>query len=415
MRRPVSETIEIVRLAMESGERVRYTLKHREPSPRGCILAEKPKVKATRLALEGSPGGIMADSSTGFNASQAAIILLNDYRQRRHEFRVYDDYDQAMKQMRESASGKIEALGEPLKSIASRLFSIADQGFFLFQVCEWKIDFIAEALIHSIEAKNPIALANNTRALIEHLAALVAIVKELNKLLAKLRGQGQEISIRSALEKTEIFIYRSYYGKSSKLANEPHEQALHVNELIKTLKDEVPDIEDVYDFLCEYVHPNHDSNALVSTGRLANGRLNPPEEYHQETLDRLRGYCSLSMLLLKKRGIEHVSTFIKLQNLVDLCSARGATVNNVFAIKKPIPDGDGKSKETAYFFRKARTAAEAIDLSHEFIEVEGYDVKRKEIGGLGDGVIFDVYHTDKGTIALDTGPAELPEAIQGCR
>jgi hypothetical protein len=340
----------------------------------------------------------MADSCTDFNAAQAAIILLNDYRQRRQEFRVYDDYDQTMKQMRDSASEKIEALEEPLKSIASRLFSIADQGFFLFQVCEWKIDYIAEALIHSIEAKNPIALANNTRALIEHMAALVAIVKELQKLLAKLRGQGQEMSIRSALEKTETFIYRAYYGKSPKVTSEPHEQALHVNDLINALKDEVAEIEDVYEFLCEYVHPNHGSNVLVSTGRLANGRLNPPEEFHRETLDRLRRYCSLSMQFLKERGIEHRSTFIKLQNLFDLCLAKGATVNNVFAIKKPIPDGDGKSKETAYSFRKARTAAEAIALSYEFIKTEGYNVKRKEIGGLGDGVIYDVYDTDKGKI-----------------
>ena len=158
------------------------------------------------------------------------------------------------------------------------------------------------------------------------------------------------------------------------------------------------DIEDVYDFLCEYVHPNYGSNALVSTGRLANGRLNPPEEFHRETLDRLRRYCSLCMEFLRERGIEHGSTFIKLQNLFDLCSAKGATVNNVFAIKRPVPDGDGKSKETAYFFRKARTAAEAIELSNEFIENEGYNVKRRENGGLDGGVIYDVYDTDKGKI-----------------
>ena len=266
------------------------------------------------------------------------------------------------------------------------------------KVCGWKIDYIAEALIHSIEAKNPISLANNTRALIEHLAALVATVKELQKLLAKLRGQGQDMSIRNALGKTETFIFRAYYGKSPKVASETHEQALHVNDLIKSLKDDVADIEDVYDFLCEYVHPNYGSNALVSTGRLANGRLNPPEEFHRETLDRLRRYCSLCMEFLRERGIEHGSTFIKLQNLFDLCSAKGATVNNVFAIKRPVPDGDGKSKETAYFFRKARTAAEAIELSNEFIENEGYNVKRRENGGLDGGVIYDVYDTDKGKI-----------------
>jgi hypothetical protein len=52
----------------------------------------------------------MTDSRTDFNAAQAAIILLNDYRQRRQGFHVFDDYDQTMKQMREGASEKIEAL-----------------------------------------------------------------------------------------------------------------------------------------------------------------------------------------------------------------------------------------------------------------------------------------------------------------
>jgi AraC-like DNA-binding protein len=84
--------------------------------------------------------------------------------------------------------------------------------------------------------------------------------------------------------------------------------------------------------------------------QLAGGRLNPPEEFHRGTLDKLRRCCSFCMLFLKERGIEHGSIFIKLQNLFELGSGRGATVNNVFAIKAPMPDGDGKSKETAYFF-----------------------------------------------------------------
>lgn len=340
----------------------------------------------------------MPDSCAEYNAAQAAIILLNDFRQRRRDFHVFDEYDQTMKQMRENASEKIEGLNQPLKSIASRLFSIADQGLFLFQVCGWKLDYICEALIHSIEAKNPIALANNVRALVEHLAAFVAIVKELEKLIMKLRGQGHEMSICNALEKTELFIHRAYYGKSPKITIEPQEQALHVNDFIKALKDEVPDIEDVYDFLCEYVHPNYGSNLLVSTGQLASGRLNPPEEFHRETLDRLQRYCSLCMLFLKEHQIHYGAIFIKLQNLVDLCSARGATVNNVFAIKAPTPDGDGKSKETAYYFRNARTAMEAIALCHEFIKDEGGEVQRVQHGGFGEGVMYDIYDTNKGEI-----------------
>jgi len=58
-------------------------------------------------------------------------------------------------------------------------------------------------------------------------------------------------------------------------------------------QDEITDIGEVYDFLCEYVHPNYGSNALVSTGVLGAGRLNPPADSHRETIDRLLQYCAL--------------------------------------------------------------------------------------------------------------------------
>jgi hypothetical protein len=106
------------------------------------------------------------------------------------------------------------------------------------------------------------------------------------------------------------------------------------------------------------------------------------------------------MLFLRERGIEHGSIFIKLQNSFDLCLARGAKLNNVFAIKAPKPGGNGKSKETAYFFRKARTATEAIGLCYEFLAMEGHETQSRQNGGLGDGVVYDVYKTDKGIIGL---------------
>lgn len=83
----------------------------------------------------------MAENHTKYDASQAAIILLKDYRERRQEFHAFDDYDAVMTHMRENAAEKIEKLDEPLKTIASSLFSAADKEFFLFQVYEWKIDY----------------------------------------------------------------------------------------------------------------------------------------------------------------------------------------------------------------------------------------------------------------------------------
>jgi hypothetical protein len=303
-----------------------------------------------------------------------------------------------MAKMRESARTKIEKLKGPLKPLASRLFSTMDQGFFLFNVCECKLDYLAEALIHAIEARNPLALANNARSLVEHLAALVAIVKELERLEKNLRGQGNEEAMNEAMGRAERFIHRAYYGKSPKLTDDENQQAFHVNDYLEALKQEVADIEEVYDFLCEYVHPNHGSNLLVSTGALGSGRLNPPEEYHRETLDRLRRYCSHCMLFLKQRGIEYASVFMRLHDLLELCFIQGAKITNVFSVKASNPEGDGKSRETAFFFSKARTATEAINLSYRFLEKEGYEVQRRENRGVADGFVYDVYSTDKGTV-----------------
>lgn len=336
--------------------------------------------------------------SKDYNAIEAATLLLNEYREGRKHFHVFDDYDLAMGEMRATASEKISSLQDPIKSIASRLFAVIDKGFFLVQVCEWKMDYLAEALIHAIETKNPISLANNTRALVEHLATLVAITKELERLHDKLLGQGHEKTINELLERAEKFIHRAYYGKSPKITKKGSEQALHVNECIKALKEDVSNIDEIYDFLCEYVHPNYGSNSLVSTGQLANGRLNPPEESQRDILDRLRRICSLCMLFMRDHAIVRGRILLEIQSLFEFCFVKGVKVNNVFAIKAAKPDGDGKTKETAYFFHKARTKLEAMKLCYEFLQNESCEVGDRTIGAIEGKFIFDVYKTHKGDI-----------------
>jgi len=331
---------------------------------------------------------------SGYNATDAATILLKDYRERQQDFHVFDDYNR----LRNNAQENIGILDEPLKTIAIRLYDITNNGFFLIQVCGWKIDYLAEALIHAIEAKNPLALANNTRALVEHLAALVMIIEKLEQLEKNLCGQGSEKTINDALVQAEKFVYRSFYGKSPKLTSDKNEQALHINDCLKILKKEVDNIEDVYDFLCEYVHPNYGSNLLVSTGQLGKGRLNPPEEFHRDILDRICRCCSHSMLFLKEHDIQFGSVFVRLQGLLELCFNQGAKVTSVFSFKTPKPEGDGKSRDTAFYFRNARTNMEAIKLCYEFLEKEGNEVRKRDIGGIVNGFIYDIYTTNKGTV-----------------
>jgi hypothetical protein len=327
------------------------------------------------------------------------IKLLQQYRERREEFHRFDEYDAVMDTLRATTAAKIDKINEPLKSVATRLFTVTDKGFFLLAVCEWKIDAIADALIQTISANNSIALANNTRALIEHLGAFVAVAKELDSLALALKGQNTAQGINHLLDKTERFLHRGYYGKSPKVTKDKNEQALHVeSDCLAALKEEITDIYEVYDFLCEYVHPNYGSNALVSTGVLGAGRLNPPADFHRDTINRLLRYCALAMIFLKERGIVFAGVILRLQGLLDLCFVSQATIGNVFAKKAAKPRGDGTSKETAYFFPNARTKLEAMQLCYDFLANQGLQIQNRHIGTIDGTSIYDVFVTDDGSI-----------------
>jgi len=243
----------------------------------------------------------------------------------------------------------------------------------------------------------PLALATNTRALIEHIAAYSSLIKQQEKLEKNLRGQSSEAKMDAALSRTEKFVKRAYYGSSDRDGQDAP-SAIHINDYLKDLKADVRDIREVYDYLCEYVHPNYGSNVLVSTGQLGSGHLKPPESVHRETLDRMRRYCSQSMLYLRDRSVDHASVFVRLQVLLEFCFVPGARLNNVFAMREAKPEGDGKTKESAYHFPKARTASEAIELSHRFLRQKKYVVRLQEVGGIEGGNIFDLYRTNRGDV-----------------
>ena len=341
----------------------------------------------------------MSVETTQYTAPEAAMLLLREYREHRNQFRFLDDFDQAMSRMDDSVSKGLQLTREPLRTIAQRLFNVSKNGFFLIQVCEWKINYLADALLHALESRNPVSLANNTRAIIEHLATLVFVVKSLEKLRESLDGQGSEKKINEAITKAEGILKRAYYGKSPK-ASGKEEAAPHVeSECLAALEEHVPDIRDVYDFLCEYVHPNYGSNLLVSTGYLGKGRLNPPPEFHKDTIDRISRYCSLTMLFLQEKAIPMSAILMRLKDLVDRCTSKGAKITNVFSKRGASPQGDGRSKETAFFFPKARTVVEAIDLTKQYLKESGIKLTgKRENAGVSEGFIYDVYPTSHGRL-----------------
>jgi len=104
------------------------------------------------------------------------------------------------------------------------------------------------------------------------------------------------------------------------------------------------------------------------------------------------------MLYLRKRSFDCAAVLVRLQNLLEYCFAPGAKLTNVFARRGSTPAGDGKTKDTAYHFPKARTSLEAIELSLRFLDEREYVVEHKDIGDIDDKHIYDLYRTNRGDV-----------------
>ena len=90
----------------------------------------------------------------------------------------------------------------------------------------------------------------------------------------------------------------------------------------------------------------------------------------------------------------------RIHHLVELCFQKKTKIENIFSEKEPIPIGDGKSKETAFYFKNARTSQEAQKLSYQYLDSIDYDIclTKKSIGGISDGYIYDVWKDKDGDI-----------------
>jgi hypothetical protein len=171
-----------------------------------------------------------------YTAKEALELLLTDYREKRKDFSVFCEYDESMAQMRNNYQERINKINPSLKPIARSLFEIADQSFFLLQVIEWKIDYLSEALLHAIKTKNPLSLANNSRALIEHIASISGIGSEINILINSLDGQQSENAIQKAIERTKNYLQRAYYGTSTKKKTSSKNKSIHINDSLKNFQ-----------------------------------------------------------------------------------------------------------------------------------------------------------------------------------
>lgn len=284
------------------------------------------------------------------------------------------------------------------RKTASRYSRLLEQSLFVVLVCRRKIDAILKLLEYSIDTKNSIALAQGARSLLEHVAVQAEVSKSLHSLEDNLNGQTDSVKIHDAILKAEKFIHRAYNGKSPKVENKKENQALHVNDCIKTLKIELSDIGDNYDYLCEYVHPNYGSNRLVSCSE--HKLVIKPIVGDLDTDETRKMMETVITLIEASEGIdfkEH-KVLARLSVYAQRFLQSKSKITNVFSVRKVKPEGDGKSKETAYFFPVVRDVPESIQLFLTYLKNRKIRVIGHHVNAFEDGLIYEIYETKIGNI-----------------
>ncbi len=222
-------------------------------------------------------------------------------------------------------------------------------------------------------------------------------------MLESLKNQGSIDKIDKIILRAEDVLNRVYSGEGKNKSKSKNDEAIHVNDAIKELAKEIIDVNDTYDYLCEFVHPNYGNNVLVSSGELGKGSIEKNGLDHKNIQSIVM--CSYSIIgFLNTKKIFHPIITWNVHHLVEICFQKGSKITNVFSERKPVASGDGKTKETALHFKKARTSQEAMKLQYQYLQEIGCSINpsNRQNGGLENGCVFDLWSTNLGKIWFKT-------------
>ena len=291
-----------------------------------------------------------------------------------------------------------EHKGAYFRTTAERYAKVIQQFSFVSLVCRRKIDAINEIILFAIETQNAIALAQGARSLIEHVAVHAEITRALEQFESQIKGQTEGAKIHDAISKAEVFLARCYFGKSPKIEVEQSKKALHIQDCIKTLDREASDFSDWYNFLCEFVHPNHGSNSLVSSVDLGNQINSILTDLNRPETQRMAEIVKSALLVGEQIAIRGHAFIAYLGEYEDRFKQPKSKISNIFAERKIKPIGDGKTKETALYFEGSRDEKETRELCHQYFENRKIQVLRRQLAAIEGDFAFDLYETTQGQI-----------------
>jgi len=296
------------------------------------------------------------------------------------------DFDALMR----AADQKIQAFSSPTDTVeaAKLLHVFARDHFHLSLVGQYKIREVARGISEALISQNETVLFNLTRSLVEHTAALAYQLGTLEK------------AVNEFPKKTEIKVLRATIGQhhqAARLLYYNEKAAVHVHDMIKSLAMRFESARSEYDALCEFVHPNYGSNKLVSSGRLGSGQIRSHAEELGPELIKIHWLIERCAMLVDDDFKKETTFYLtRIGSWIEIACQDGAKLGQVFSVRGAV-SGDGQSKETAVFFKKARTHREAMEAFYNFLKTEKLLMLSRRTAAVEDGFLFDEVATDKGT------------------
>ncbi|HYX33479.1 MAG TPA: hypothetical protein VE954_10225 [Oligoflexus sp.] len=261
-----------------------------------------------------------------------------------------------------------------------------------------KIRSLAVSGIGALERQELLVLAFVARAIIEHSGTAAHLVQIAKKRYNDALKNPSKKSIEQNFKLLEKKMNQFFLGSSTTGSTV---SPIHVNDGIADLEKEAPGTKNMYDELCDFVHPNYGANSVVCAGNSIDDVLldNCLAERVAPIRDKLYSFTLKAFSAAQNQDLILLSMCVLIEDLAErLIHPTSKSPNSAFADKKMVVKFDGKTPETALLFEKARTWGEVIDELNKFLEKNGMEKRGRMAHGIVDGRMVDCYETNKGPL-----------------
>jgi hypothetical protein len=355
------------------------------------------------------------------------------------------EYARNFNVMKESYTSGQPHVAEGIAGIRDLLQKVIFEQIFFNLLTAAKLKYIFNGASNCLKRENVIGLASFSRSTLEHTATYASIITKLESAVDRLTGQNNLKTIEDTLKTLSKFYHISYYGSGDRNEKENHTpKPIHIHDAIKDLdgyfgkvdtstdKDEANSIQHSflfqeactrdeaverfgipidpfpkthvvradYDFLCDFVHPNYGSNFLVTSGTLAEGLIDTPNEYVRNLNILFVKKCLRYWMYYKQLRLLDANANLKLSSWLQRAEKKGAKASRIFSKKAPKYNGDGKSIKTAYSFPTARDKMEEFDMFGYLLNDLKASNYQQSIAEVGQNFIVDRIELDDGRVVF---------------